>query len=399
VDISTLGLRRSTRPPRQRRERVDDSYNAGMSGRAPRAAHHLLVGIVAWLLVSGTAQVGQLQTVGLASRIEQLSEPGGFFDTDNLISNERSYLQVVPALREAGLAGGAYIGVGPDQNFSYIAQIRPSMAFIIDIRRDNLLLHLLFKALFQLSQTRVDYLSLLFGRPVPPRLDDWRGANLDRLLTYIDGTRPSPPATTALRTRVDATIKRFAVPLSAADLRTIDRFHRAFISAGLLLKFETTGRGPRDYYPTYRELLLETDRQGRQWNFLASESDFQFVRSLERQDLVVPVVGDLSGPKAVVAIGGLMAQRGDRLSAFYTSNVEFYLSGDKFSKFIDNLSHLPHTDRSLMIRSVFGAGGSGPPPQSMPGYASASIVQSVDELLQGYPSGRFRNYFELTNPH
>ena len=56
----------------------------------------------------------------------------------------------------AGVTGGAYIGVGPDQNFSYIARIRPSVAYIIDIRRDNLLLHLLFKALFARAPDRVD---------------------------------------------------------------------------------------------------------------------------------------------------------------------------------------------------------------------------------------------------
>ena len=56
---------------------------------------------------------------------------------------------VVPALTAAGLAGGAYIGVGPDQNFSYIAAIAAGRSpFIVDIRRDNLLLHLLFKAIF-----------------------------------------------------------------------------------------------------------------------------------------------------------------------------------------------------------------------------------------------------------
>ena len=73
-----------------------------------------------------------------AALVERLSESGGYFDTDNLISNESSYLHVMGALREIGVRGGAYIGVGPDQNFSYIARIRPSIAFIIDIRRDNL---------------------------------------------------------------------------------------------------------------------------------------------------------------------------------------------------------------------------------------------------------------------
>ena len=86
-----------------------------------------------------------------------------------------------------------------------------------------------------------------------------------------------------------------------------------------------------------------------------------------------------------------MTERGDRLSAFYASNVEFYLFGDgKFSKFVDNLSHLPRTNRSLIIRAIF-AGGLGFVPQAAPGYASASVVQPVDELV-GYARGRFKTY-------
>src|SRR2546428_9552655 len=90
-----------------------------------------------------------------AAQIASLSEPAGYFDTDNLISNERSYLQVLQDLRRRNVRGGAYVGVGPDQNFTYIAEIRPTIAFIVDVRRDNLLLHLLFKALFELSRTRI----------------------------------------------------------------------------------------------------------------------------------------------------------------------------------------------------------------------------------------------------
>ena len=106
----------------------------------------------------GGRVAGQAAQAPFASLVEQLSEPGGEFDTDNLISNEQSYLHVVPALEQAGLAGGVYIGVGPDQNFSYIARIRPAEAFIVDIRRDNLLLHLLFKAIFVTTKNRVEYL-------------------------------------------------------------------------------------------------------------------------------------------------------------------------------------------------------------------------------------------------
>ena len=352
----------------------------------------LFCATVLGLLLSGTARVGYVQAPAtFASRIAQLSERSGFFDTDNLISNERSYLHVVPALRDSGVTGGAYIGVGPDQNFSYIAQVKPAIAFIVDLRRDNLLLHLLFKALFSMADTRADYLSLLLGCPIPAPSSQWRTADLDKLVTYVEGTRLDDAAITELRARVDETINTFGVPLSDADFATINRFHRRFVTAGLPLKFQTIGRPPQSYYPTYRDLLLETDRQGRRWNFLASEDDFQFVRSLERRDLVIPIVGDLAGPSALAAIGRLMTSRGDRLSTFYASNVEFYLFADgTFPRFVENLERFPRTSRSLIIRSVFGGFG-----QSTPGYYSSSLVQPVDQLLQGYASGSFHSYPEL----
>lgn len=356
----------------------------------------MLLGLAVVALVAGGTRVGHVQAPAtFASQIAQLSEPGGFFDTDNLISNEKSYLHVTPALRESGLSGGAYIGVGPDQNFSYIAQLKPSVAFIVDIRLDNLLLHLLFKALFQLADTRVGYLSLLFGRPVPGDLAEWRRADLEKIVAYVDGASPSDPAVNAVRARVDAVIRTFGVPLSPADMETIDRFHRTFITNGVSLKFETIGRAPQPYYPSYRDLLLETDREGHRWSFLTSEDDYQVVRSLEQRDLVIPVVGNLAGPSAIKAIGKLMASRGDTLSAFYTSNVEFYLFNDgTFPKFVDNLSGLPHTGRSVIIRSVFANGVA--PVRFAPGYRSASLVGSVDQLVRGYVNGRFRYYSELT---
>ena len=66
-----------------------------------------------------------------------------------------------------GVSGGAYLGVGPDQSFTYIARIKPRIAFMIDIRRDCLLQHLLFKSVFMMSRNRIEYMSLLMGRPVP----------------------------------------------------------------------------------------------------------------------------------------------------------------------------------------------------------------------------------------
>ena len=355
----------------------------------------LRTGVLAVLFVAaGSLTVHPQAPATFASRVAQLSEREGIFDADdNLITNERSYLHVMPALHDSGATGGAYIGVGPDQNFSYIAQVHPTIAFIIDIRRDNLLLHLLFKALFSLSTTRADYLSLLFGRPAPEALDGWRQADVTKLADYIQGARPTAPATARLRTRVDAAIRTFGVPLSAADFATIDRFHRAFITGGLTMKFETARGAPVGYYPTYRDLLFETDRQGGRKNFLASETDFQFVRSLEQRDLVIPIVGDLAGPKALNAIARLLTTRRERVSVFYASNVEFYLANDgKLQDFLNNLSRLPHTNHSVLIRSVFGGIVL---PQSVSGYSSTSLVQPIDQLLDGFSSGRYKSYNDL----
>ena len=365
--------------------------------RAPtnRRRHGLaFVGlVVASVLLSGAARPAYLQAPStFAARVAQLSERGGDFDFDNLISNEKSYLHVIPALHAARVTGGAYIGVGPDQNFSYVAQIRPTIAFVVDIRRDNMLLQLLFKALFSMSATRVDYMSQLFGRPVPPVSADWRKADVDRLAKYIDET-PEVASVNRLRARVDAVIRSFGVPLSAKDLATIDRFHRKFIAEGLGLKFESPAPAPKGYYPTYRELLFETDREGHQWNFLASEDDFQFLRTLERRDLVVPVVGDLGGSTAMNAISRMVSARGERVSAFYVSNVEFYLSADgKFQSFLGNVARLPHTERSIVIRSVFGGYRLR---ESVPGYYSTSLVQPMDELLTGFSNGRYKTYEDL----
>ncbi len=335
------------------------------------------------------------QTVSaFAALSEQLSEPNGDFDTDNLISNESSYLHVMPALEQGGVTGGAYIGVGPDQNFSYIARIRPASAFIIDIRRDNLLLHLLFKAIFSASRNRLEFLSILTGRQAPDRLDTWRDASIEKIVMSVDQAKPlAAPALAANAERLHDAMRRTGITLSDRDLTTIDRFHGQFIRAGLGLQFQSTGRPAREYYPTYRDLLLETDRRGRQLCYLASEDDFQFVKSLEARDLIVPVVGNIAGPKALAAIGQEISRRGEKVSAFYDSNIENYLFRDgSFPRFVENVKKLPHTGKSVIIRSLFGGYQL---PESVPGYYSTSAVQTIDQFLANCGSARCRGYFDL----
>lgn len=331
-----------------------------------------------------------------ARLVTALSEPGGYFDTDNLISNELSYLHVMSKLRQLGVSGGAYIGVGPDQNFSYIAQLRPRIAYIIDIRRDNLLQHLLFKSLFALARNRVEYLALLLGKPAPPDLRQWDKRSISELIDYLDKTPAKRELFTATRARVAEQLKACGVALSDGDLETINRIHESFFAAGLDLKFTSHNRSPRSYYPNYRELLLEKDLTGKQANYCANEDDFQFVKSLEARNLVVPVIGNLAGERALSSIGRDIAVRNLRVSAFYTSNVEFYLMLEGgFEQFVQNVKQLPRDERSVIIRSYFSGGYGYRHPQAVPGYYSSQLLQPIESLVREYARGGIRSYGEL----
>lgn len=325
-----------------------------------------------------------------AATVARLSEPGGAFDTDNLISNESSYLHVMGALAARGVRGGAFLGVGPDQSFSYIAQIEPRVALLVDLRRDNLLQHLLFKALFELSDDRLEYLGLLLARPVPPRPDP--AQPIEEIVRYLDGTAWDAARFDAAHARVAARVRGFGVPLDDRDRATVRRFHREFAEAGLGLRFQSHGRPPQSYYPTLRQLILERDGEGRRASYLASDSAWRVVQRLQRSDRVIPVVGDLAGSTALPAIARWLRERGETVSAYYTSNVEYYLAADRtLGAFVENVRRLPHDERSVIIRSVFRMGV----PQTVPGYRSTQLLQPVGVLLREYDAGRIRDYRDL----
>ena len=340
--------------------------------------------------------LGSLPDTAFARLVQDLSEPGGYFDTDNRISNERSYLRVVSALRERGVRGGAYLSVGPDQNFSYIARVRPEVAFLIDIRRDNLLLHLLFKALFHVADSRVEYLSLLHGRVPPDDIGPWVDGDVDALVTQVDGAGAmSPSEVRTIRLLVDSVAGSFGVPLSAEDRATLARFHGEFISEGLSLRFRTFGRAPQPYYPSYRELLLERDLTGVASGHLASEADYSFLREMHLDNRIIPVVGDLAGARALTAIGDWLGERGLVVSTFYVSNVEFYLFGDRtFQRFAENVASLPRDGGGVLIRSYF-PGGWGRHPHAVNGYHSTQSLQTLESFTEAVRGTGYASYWEL----
>ena len=367
------------------------------TARALMAACGLLVvsgaGLARGVATRGVQIISVRDDTSFAGTIARLSEPPGYFDSDNLISNETSYLHAVSHLRSGRVTGGAFIGVGPDQSFSYIAAIRPSVAFMMDIRRDNLLMHLMFKALFERSRNRLEYLSRWTGRVAPPGTHSWDAAPIDSILAFVDSL---PIDSSGSETdSIVAAVRRFGVPLQAADTATIRRFHGEFIRHGLDLRFTSTGRAPRYYYPTLRQLILERDLGGHQASYLASEEGWRVVKDLESRDRIIPVMGNLAGTRAFPAIGREVAARGERVSALYVSNVEMYLWRDvSFSTFATNAVRLPRDPRSVIIRSFFGGGFGQSHPLNRPDHVSTQLVQTLDDFARREARG-WSSYWEL----
>lgn len=326
------------------------------------------------------------QAIDFSRLVARLSEGGGFFDSDNLVSNETSYLHVIPAFKSTGVAGGAYIGVGPEQSFSYIAEIRPALALQIDIRRDNMLLHLLFKAMFASAANRMEYLCQLYGRPVPPDPGRWSGRTLEEILLYFDITPPDSSVHARNHAALMERVTAYGVPLDDLDRQTLARFHGEFAATGLNLRYTSLGRPSRPGYPSERDLYLATDLSGRAVSYLSSEERWTVVRTLQRQHKVVPVVGDLSGQVAMKAIADYLREIGLTVSALYASNVEMYLfRNGTFPRFVENVRALPTGPSSVIIRSGFGRGWRidvGATPMPLPGHLSAQVMQRIPTFLQ-----------------
>ena len=279
--------------------------------------------------------------------MESLSEPAGAFDvSDNLVSNEPYFVENVRRLRRTG---GVYVGVGPEQNFSYIARLQPAMAFIVDIRRENRNLHLLYKALFELSADRADFVSRLFSRPRPDGLGP--ATTVEAIFTRFENMSPSSEIYEWNLALVrDRLLKKGGFALSDDDMDSIGRALKAFDTDGPGIHFwgsrTVDGSALR---PSYRKLMTAVDATGQERSFLATEAAFSFVRELHAKNTIVPIVGDFGGPTAIRRVAEYVRRHAEVVEAFYGSNVGVYLNKEQTRAFCGNLAALPAARKAAFI--------------------------------------------------
>jgi hypothetical protein len=361
---------------------------------AARVATVLVVALgAAWIAPRGAPASYRMQTLPLPERLTDsdlwklttdFSEPGGYFQSDNFTSNEAEIGQISTDLRASGRTGGAYLGVGPEQNFTYIAAIRPKIAFLFDIRRQAIIQQFMYKAIFELSPTRADFVSLLFSKSRPAGLD-----TMSPMQKIWDGF--GPVATDAQAharnlVRIKDQLRRVrGFQLSGEDEQTLDYVYNAFFTMGPGINSGGRGGGGGGGggrggggATNFLTLTLITDGAGTPRSFLATEADYRVVKEMHAKNLIIPVVGDFGGPKAIRAVGAYLTAHGTAVTAFYVSNVEQYLfQSSAWQQFYRSVGTLPVDASSTFIR-----------PYSMRRPTNGSALCPIAGFVRAFSEGR-----------
>ena len=337
--------------------------------------------------------------------VTEMSEPGGYFRSDNFVSNETSFQYVIPELQRTVKPGGVYLGVAPDQNFTYLVALRPKIAFIIDIRRQNMVQHLMYKAIMEVSADRAEFVSRLFSRPRPGGLDTT--STPEAMFQAFSVVAPDSVLWRKTLTGMkDRLTRDHHFALTEDDLRSLDYVFNAFTSAGPEITYNFgSGRGGGGGFsgrggfgmPSYQQLMMESDGQGLNRAYLATEANYRILRDLETNNLIVPLTGNFAGDKSVRAVGEWVREHHATVTAFYTSNVEQYLfqQGDEWSRYYKSVGTLPLDSTSTFIRSYSqGAGGGGFRQQS-PYSRSVQLLCSMVDLIKGFNDGTLQSYWQV----
>ena len=316
--------------------------------------------------------------------ITALSEPGGTFVTDNIVSNEIAMQDVLPELERTH--SGAYIGVGPEQNLTYVAALKPSIAFVVDLQRGNMLLHLMYKAVVEMSADRADFLSRLFARPRPAGLSQDAAASA-MLTAYASVPRSKPMVDAQLQAIFNQLTNVHGLALNRSDRAAIEKTYDALSAGGPNLRGDfgpVTAMPP--WIPSYAEMLSQTAPDGRNRSFLASEASFATLKSYQSRNLIVPVVGDFAGDKALRAVGDYLKRNGMAVGTFYASNVEDYLfRSDAWTRFFRNLQSLPLDPNATLIRTYFTHGIEG----------MREFVDPIGPMLAAFDRGEIHTYDDV----
>jgi hypothetical protein len=326
--------------------------------------------------------------------IVDLSEPGGSYPYENFVSNELQVQDVIPALKVTTKPGGVYIGVGPEQNFTYVSALQSKLAFVVDIRRQNMLELLMYKTLFELSPDRATFVGNLFSRVRPAGLDTKSSAAA--LFAAYEKAKVDPALYAKNLQAIKASVTKHGFQLSNEDLNKIEYVFQVFSKGGPGITYEFSSASPSSLAnpSSYTRIMTTTDPSGKNSAFLANEENYLYVREMQRKNLIVPLVGDFAGPAVIRNIGRYLKERNSTVGVFYISNVETYLDESQKQAFYANVTALPVDSSSMFIRFILGN-----PARGLswwrPGMSNVSTLAPMSEFISQIKSGRRPTFQEI----
>ena len=253
--------------------------------------------------------------------------PASNYASDCFVTSEDGYNDVLVRRRPAdGMSTGAYVGVGPDQNFIYAGVLRPRLVLIVDARMDNLLEHLVFKLLMERAETPLEYLAALFSRDLPPG-PVVVGPGPEPLLAAFDALPVSAASHESTVKWIKAELLRRWAPLGPY-LDRIDYLCGEFFTRQLdITSVSARLLANLDFVPTLREVIRARETHGVNLHYLTDPGRYYYVRSLQVEDRIIPVLGNLLSPRSVLQVNDLLRQSGEAVSHLYLSNLEEFLLG------------------------------------------------------------------------
>ena len=233
--------------------------------------------------------------------------------------------------------GGAYVGVGADQNYVLAGWARPSLMILMDFDMGIVNLHRLYHAAFVLAPTPADFMAV------------WRGPP-EVLLSKAESLYPHE---------------------RQAELRYASR-------AATWRVRQQLGR------VRARHLSLKIA------SILTDEAQYAHVRDLWLNGRITAVRGDLTGPHTMLDIAVALDKLGIPLNTLYLSNAEQYFSfGSGYRR---NIAALPFGERGCLLRTAHTKHYDQPSDEPFYHFSMQSGANARMWMLYGYPKRFWQLY-------
>lgn len=214
-------------------------------------------------------------------------------------SNEVRHDVWFPYLRGKG---GAYLGVGSDQNYTVAAAARSELMFLSDIDRSVVDLHRVYEVLIEASDTP----ELLLGR-----FEESAAAASRALLETAFAELPEP------------------------ERRRIVRLYGAARETVLIHLRHVIKRKQGELASTW----------------LSDPAMYQHIRALFQADRVRAMGGDLTGASSLQTAAAAARELGMPFGVIYLSNAEEYF--DYTKQFVANFEAFPIAEGAVLLRTIY----------------------------------------------